>query len=347
MRERVRGRMCIKALQRVIMKKFKNLCLVDTVYSLLLYLLYTKDDFFEDTFYVFGVGMPKEIEKKIPNFYRLPILDSFYSWEDWCKYRSLIHENVPLAHHYFCHDHLRVSTPVIWYHPYTLLEDSPLKCKKYYMSPQRFDFEPRKKTRKYFLKRMIYGPAYRHPFATNSLCRRLIVTQFDDSTFLKGKKQIVLDIKECWLRLSEDKKNQILGLFELTKEDLNLLSTRKQILFTQPLIDFLTEEEQIDIYQKMVHKYDKEHLIIKVHPRDRIDYEKLFSGYAVFKKKVPSELLNLLSIKYDKAITAFSAAVENLDYPIDIDWYGSEVHPKLVKVFGHYLVPKGANVCSL
>lgn len=47
----------------------------------------------------------------------------------------------------------------------------------------------------------------------------------------------------------------------------------------------------------------------------------------------PAELFNLLDIKFKKAITIFSTAALS-DKEIEIDFYGTEIHPKLMERFG-------------
>ena len=47
----------------------------------------------------------------------------------------------------------------------------------------------------------------------------------------------------------------------------------------------------------------------------------------------PAELFNLLDIKFEKAITIFSTAALT-DSKVKVDFYGTEIHPKLLKKFG-------------
>ena len=101
------------------------------------------------------------------------------------------------------------------------------------------------------------------------------------------------------------------------------------------------------LYGQIVNNYDKNNLIIKTHPRDNIPYEQLFPGIVVFRKKVPSQLIDLVGVHFKKAITVFSSAALSFAYPIQVDWYGTEIHPKVLSIYGHYTPPSEARLCEV
>lgn len=161
------------------------------------------------------------------------------------------------------------------------------------------------------------------------------------TSFTKVPQQIkskveVINLKELWSKKTENEKKEILDFFNFTENDYNMLKTKKYILFTQPLSEdnAITEEEKVELYKKIINNYDKDKLIIKTHPREKTDYKKVFSDIEVMKQTFPSELLNLLDIKFEKAITIFSTAAVTTRKDIKVDWYGTEVHPKILKEFG-------------
>lgn len=149
------------------------------------------------------------------------------------------------------------------------------------------------------------------------------------------ERAIFINLKEIWYKKSEDEKNNILSFFNFDANNLKKLSSKKYILFTQPLSEdgILTEDEKIEIYRAIVEKYYIDDLVIKPHPREKTDYETVFKNVYVFKDNVPSEILDIVGVKFERVITLFSTAAFQYDKDI-VDFYGTEVHPKLYKKFG-------------
>lgn len=146
---------------------------------------------------------------------------------------------------------------------------------------------------------------------------------------------IFIDLKEIWARKTQSEQNRILSFFNFDMNNIKKLSAKKYILFTQPLSEdgIVTEGEKIDIYRDVLSKYNLDCLVIKPHPREKTDYEKVFKNVYVFKDNVPSEILDIVGVKFERVITLFSTAAFQYDKDI-VDFYGTEVHPKLYKRFG-------------
>ena len=143
-------------------------------------------------------------------------------------------------------------------------------------------------------------------------------------------------MKKLWDNSPKEKKQFILNVFDINPSDIQILNSRDIILFTQQFSDdhYLTVDEQITLYKKILSNYDQTKVIIKPHPRDSIDYKKKFPGIAVFEKIAPMQLLDLLDIHFKIAVTISSSAVLSIPYKLKIDWYGSRIHPKLLKIEG-------------
>ena len=146
----------------------------------------------------------------------------------------------------------------------------------------------------------------------------------------------IINLKELWNKKALEEQNEILDIFSF---DLNIkekIKGRDIILFTQPLSEdnVITEEEKLEIYLEIIKKYPKERLVIKTHPREKTNYKDIFKGYLVLDNPFPFEILNLLDIKFNKAITLFSTAALGLGEEVEVDFYGTEIHPKIVKRFG-------------
>lgn len=136
-------------------------------------------------------------------------------------------------------------------------------------------------------------------------------------------------------KLNFEEKKIILNIFGFNEKNIEKLKEKKNILYTQPLSEdgTITEKEKIELYSKIIKNYKEETLVIKQHPKDKTDYKKIFPDIEVLDQNFPAELFSLLDMKFEKAITLFSTAVLS-DKNIKIDFYGTEVHPKILKRFG-------------
>ena len=77
-------------------------------------------------------------------------------------------------------------------------------------------------------------------------------------------------------------------------------------------------------------------MIIKTHPKEKTNYREYFPEALILDNVFPSEFFILFDVKFDKAITLCSTAALNLKDVKEIDFYGSEIHPKLLKAEGSY-----------
>ena len=149
------------------------------------------------------------------------------------------------------------------------------------------------------------------------------------------KKVEIINLNKLWRNKTIKEKERILEIFGFNNKIIKSIEKRSLILYTQPLSEdgILTEKEKIELYYKIILKYPKEKLILKTHPREITKYENFFKGIEILKENFPAEIFSLLGIEFQKGITIFSTAV--LDSAIkEIDFYGTEVHPKLYEKFG-------------
>lgn len=151
---------------------------------------------------------------------------------------------------------------------------------------------------------------------------------------IKDKVEIV-NLKELWNKKSDEEKEEILNIFGFDKNIVKSIKNRKYVLYTQPLSEdeVLLEDEKIELYSKILEKYDKNCIVLKKHPREKTDYKKIFPDIEVMDQAFPAELLSLLDIHFEKAITIFSTAALT-DEKVKVDFYGTEIHQKLFKKFG-------------
>lgn len=151
---------------------------------------------------------------------------------------------------------------------------------------------------------------------------------------IKHKVEII-DIQREWNKKTDDEKREILELLNVNNNNIEKLNDKPYILYTQPLSEdnILSENEKIELYRTILDNYDISKLVIKPHPREKTDYSQIFKDAYIFKDNIPSEILPLLNIEFEKAITLFSTAV--LQHKREsVVCYGTRIHPKLYQHFG-------------
>lgn len=175
-----------------------------------------------------------------------------------------------------------------------------------------------------------YGEKVKKIYLTENLCKEIP----------KGleKKAEIINLKELWNKKSEEEKRIILDTFNFNDEILKKVDENTIMLFTQPLSEdnVITEEEKVELYSKILKKYDNQSIIIKPHPREKTDYSKYFSSCYVMKERYPVEILELVGINIKKSVTIFSSAAFGLGKNIEIDFYGTEINDKIFKRFGNH-----------
>lgn len=336
-------------------KYYKRICYVGTIYTLLIYLLYSTIEDIKNTLFIFAYGIPDEIMNKFPHHIDL----NEKKWKDFISRRAygerrewilglIVKARLPRIEKtdkLFAQDHLTFSSQIIGNRCYTFIEDSQLICSKINAT----DHNPFKKyhlTEKWYypIIQLLYGKTKYKWFANNNQCKELLVTKIDQTDYLKDKKQILIDITEEWRKAGQEKKDYILNVYDFNYQDIDLLNSKKIILFTQPL--GLGENYQIEIFKRIISQYERNNIIIKIHPRDTTKYERYFPEIAIYRKRIPSQLLDLIGIRFEKAVTLFSSAVDEFTYPIDIDWYGTDFDERLKEKWGTIACPPNVTECS-
>ncbi len=69
------------------------------------------------------------------------------------------------------------------------------------------------------------------------------------------------------------------------------------------------------MYKYILKKFEGKNLIIKPHPRDEIDYKKIFNDSVILKRTYPIEILNFVNnISIKRCITAFSTSIDGINF---------------------------------
>ena len=125
------------------------------------------------------------------------------------------------------------------------------------------------------------------------------------SQYIEEPRQALVD------RLTQEDKNLILQAFIRDKEGLERQiaeSSRvgdKILILTDPLCTLDVRER---IFRDIIEKYEKEGTIfLKPHPRDELDYRKLFPEYPQFDATVPMEMLNFFpGLRFRKVVAVLT-----------------------------------------
>ena len=195
--------------------------------------------------------------------------------------------------------------------------------------------------------KLLLGDLYFGVFGRNSHAKGILLTKDDEIQYLKTKmKHFVPEISHnLWLSFSEWKKQFIIKTFNVDILKISKIPTDCILLLTQPLTEFISKEEQISIYKKIINNYNNTKIVIKSHPRDiYVEYEKLFPNSIVIRETFPSEFFKLMGINIGRVVTAFSTAVNPYIGKVPVDWYGCKVSPQIVKMIGEWSAPDGVNI---
>ena len=337
-------------------KKYNRVCYVTTIYALLLYLLHSSYEEIQNTLFIFANAIPNEILRNFP----INIDLDENKWKGVVARKTnrknlgwilglVVKAKLPKITRkdkIYAQDHLLFAPQLIGNKNYTLIEDSSLICSKVENNPKDILNQYYMTEKWYYpLIQLLYGRIKYRWLGKNNQCRELLVTKYDSAEYLKDKKQIVINLFDEWKKADKQKKDFILNIYNITSDETEVLNNKKIILFTQPLD--LGANYQIELYKKIVSKYDPNNLVIKVHPTDFIPYERFFPKVMVYRNKIPSQLLDIIGVRFERAVTLFSSAVENFSYSIAVDWYGTDIDQKLYNKYGDVPSPHNAVKCNL
>ncbi len=318
--------------------KFKNICITDSLYSLLIFMLINKNKISE-TFFVFGnsININRDIFKNNSVILEKENASSkFDSMKKRIKMyhyiKNLVKKNNLQGLVVYGGDHLTGAGYFIKNHEFHVIEDGIIN---YYSMPEvdkQIDRES------FFLKTFKYATYLYYPYGFSKNITKIYLTKEAENIPKRLKNKIeTISLKNLWDNLSENKKEEILYVFGLDKKLLKELSQKENILLTQPFSEdnVVTEDEKIGIYKNIMKNYDESCTVIKTHPREKTDYSAVFPKAVILDKPFPFELFSLMDSNFKKAVTVFSTSVMNLGENVQIDFYGSKINEKLLKKFGN------------
>lgn len=333
-----------------------HVCVAPNIYPFLQYFLLLEDDIvLHHTYYFFNDTIPASVIKKLPcemfKYVNRSLKDKILKRVNKIKLRFFKNQIYPFLKNaeIFAYDIPYLSL-CIGERPYSLLADAPnwvtLLCQEH--SQEYIRNKRHAKSLLGKLEGLFFGDLYIHFHGHNQQCKAIYLTEENTAPVLKGKKVRVNSMSSLWTQASDAKKQFIMDLFDITDEDITLLSSRPNIFFSQPIIEVfkLSEEEYLSVLVNIFRNYPYDSLIIKTHPRDKFDYKKHFPEIRVFTKPISSQLLQILGLSPKKVITIASTAIEAFPETVECDYYGIHVHPKIERCVDNYFKPfRKVNFC--
>lgn len=321
--------------------EYKYSCIVDTPYSLFLYLLMSEDGDWDKTVFFVGDGIDEAYLKHLKKVVRFSS-----NYDDYATRAQLLKVKMRALYYrcrYICHtklfaqDHMVFSSQLIGWNKYILVEDAP----SFYLGSLDSLIKetiPIPNGIRNRFKRLIYwGPTYGLHIGRNSYCIDRLVTEEKDllSSIINGYKTNLVNLNVLWKYASEEKKKYVFSVFNITSNILLPLQHCKTIIFTEAFSeDGLSLEEAASIFAPYVEQYKNDGVVIKPHPRDKEDWEKAFPEAKVLRTRAPMQILCIMGADFERAITVCSTAISSMKPETEIIWLRNSAHPKWIARYG-------------
>lgn len=309
-----------------------------SLWSLLTYMVVSSEDEIRRTKYFFT---DKGIHQSVRKNFKHHVLN--ISWDDSINWRltQLVYTFAPLYYrirfpylmfgNIYGIDQGWAIRSIIGRRKYTLVEDGILDYKVDRCLPSES---------KDWIRKLLWGPIYKHDLGRNPNCRHIILTQRFSNPLL-SQKASYYNLSKLWAESSSSKKTLILEKFNLTTEDVTRMSSRPVILLTQALSEdgIFPEKEKIKFYHDLIAPYGAENVLIKPHPRETTDYTRLMPECLTMDKVVPFQLFSLLGLNFKTVVTVCSGSALSLQNSNTvIDFKGSEIDPRIAAKYGKITV---------
>lgn len=317
-------------------QEIKRICITNSYYVLLVFLLLSDD--LEDILFILGKDIKINLiksckiiylkntinEEKKVSFLINHIINYLYFK---IKLRNISKQSIV-----FGQDHLCGVEYFKEKFKFYIIEDGI----SYYLNEYYEEAKKKEDKKNYFYKKIKkFFKLYPHHGLDERLNTIYMSGVRKIPNILLNKKIRTFNLEKLWNQRKDEDKEKILSFFN-NNIDLENLKNKKILLLTQPLSEdsLISEKEKIEIYSKILKKYNIKEVIIKKHPREQTEYSKYFGNACILEEKIPIELLTLNNFKIEKVITLFSTAIFNFNKEIKIDFYGTKVHPKLLEKWG-------------
>ena len=247
------------------MKTIKQFCYVDTLYSLLLYLLVSNINL-DETFYFWGENIPEQIRRCFKGCYlpkRKRNKNKFMDYIEMYKYYKNI-KNILEVNNFFnkkiyLQDHLESSFYFLDKIEECFLIEDGLKNYDEVNLLKINNMNEKIKYNEIFKEKILKGINKKYKIlGLSEKIKKIYLTGITEIPELIKDKVEIINLKEKWEKLSFEEKEEILRIFDLKNSDLikwQKLENRI-LLITQPLSEdgIISEKEKIEIYKEIVGK---------------------------------------------------------------------------------------------
>ncbi|RGT86415.1 glycosyltransferase family 52 [Phocaeicola vulgatus] len=274
-------------------KKYKFVCVVDTVFSLMYYVLLNNRQVV-DTYFFFSDGIPANIRMRFPHTF---LKKADVTMRSIIIFRSIVNK-LKIQIQYmkqglsglviWGQDHLFISGYFVSTRsePFYLLEDGLAN----------YTFVNTEKQQRFGWVKCLVGRNGGYlPWGVSNRIERIFLTGLCQIPVAISDKVVIKPILPLWKQLNENEKANIRNLFNVPS--LPVIRNCSILLITQCYSEdkVCSESEKVAYYKKCVYDIPQDLLVIKPHPREVTDYKKIFPNALVLDKCFPLELLFLSS----------------------------------------------------
>ena len=297
------------------MRKIDTICCVDSAYGLLLFFLITGKGM-DNTFFLFSKNVQKiyrEYLQKSGRLIKMPkTKKKFANYLAYLYYLILIPiifwrkkiYGLPV----YGFDSMAWANPILSLsHEFYLIEDGFGNYIMPSLNKERFNAS-------WWRKFLVSKPNIFHvPFGISDAVTKIYLTGIMPIPKEIDHKTCVVSIEKLWNHISEDKKLFLLNFF-IGERNFTVQRDRKILLLTQCFSEdnIMSEEQKIDIYSRIIRLYGEDNIVLKTHPRESTDYKAIFPSLSIIDYPVPFQLLNLLGLSFEIAISVNSTAIFSL-----------------------------------
>lgn len=155
----------------------------------------------------------------------------------------------------------------------------------------------------------IYFLNLNETFGSHKNIKKIYLTNEFNHPLIKDKVEVI-NMNELWNKLSKNKKEEILNLFNIDLDNYDF-DDETVLILTQQFDGTMSLDEELNIYKEFIDMFKEYSIIIKPHPRDNKNYNEIFPNIKTINGYFPIELLNLIGIKPKIICTVLSTAAMN------------------------------------
>lgn len=333
-------------------KTITRVCISDSVCSLLTYILISTKEDLESTCFFTSEGIHESVRNQLPNHKYIPMarfLKSRFSKIRFLFYLVFLRFTATMRWRFlktakiFAMDQLYYSGALIGNRHYIALADGP-NCFANLLATKDYQtvIAPENQGLRMRIVRFFLGCTWHQGHGVSRNCDEIVSITPDRLPVVHdSKRNLVYPLEKLWAEADAEKRENVLRIFGITPEDVETMKRCKVVLLTQQLATegTVTEDELAGIYRDLLSGFSMENVMIKRHPRDRMDYARYFPEAYIYDRFAPMQIFAMLGITFEVAATLFSSSVTSFK-DARIIWGGSEVHPNIKKRYGIQPIPE-------